>query len=1175
MEAERQGGGEGGAESNNSETSLFPLFPFSANPSPLDPSSSGGPRWLSNPSFTFDVSSLPGGGGGDTLREEPGSPDSDAEASGAAAAARDPTSTRPPLSYDLVPSSPSASSEDERHPKPKERRRRKRKREKERLDDGAPRKSGVRAWAGSDTKSAKDYYFDAHGDRDNLAFGCLYRMDIARYKFQNYGETYGTNFWALYRSRTSAINMDVEGDHDVLDSKLKSGGRYYSAKFTTLERNKGFKNIKFANRMISSMIPEDFVPLSEPHSSGSAPSKNGVLEESWEDEVIRRTREFNKKSRDYPHDEKIWLAFAEFQDKIASTQPQKAARLQMLEKKISILEKAVELNPNSEELLLCLLKSYQRRDSTDTTIEKWEKILIQHSDSCKLWKEFLLFCQGDFSQFRVSKIRRIYAQAIQALSSAADKQRRQGSASLQLADSSLVQLELGLVDILVSYCRFEWQAGYQELATGLFQAEIEYSLFCPNLVLSSNSKQRLFEHFWRSDVARVGEDGALGWSSWLEKDEQNRENITSEDSSAEKDVGGWSGWFELSSNKNATCKEPEVPAESDIDDKKSNENLDSEENLDTEEIPPADDIEVLLKKLGIDIDAEPNSEVKDAETWNRWSKEELLRNNEQWMPVRENAGKTGQPVSTHSPDNSDKGDDEQLSRVILFEDISDYLFSLSSEEAHLSLVCQFIDFYGGKVSQWMNTNQSSWIERILSLETVPDSILDDLRVVFQLVNKSRDSSSHFMLENLLSHTSISSGTNMMKFLRNVILLCLDVLPRNHMLEEALLFAEELFASKMKSSACSVNPSRSLAKTLLKKDRQDFLFCGVYARSEAAYGNIDMARKIFDMALLSIDALPMDLRENVPILYFWYADTEIAMSTSDSNTELSSQRAIHILSCLGSNMKYTPFNGQLSPLQILRARQGFKEQIKSMRPAWARGAIGEYSIAFICVASLFEMLTNDWSTGVQIIEEAFLMVLPGRRSQSLQLECLWVYYIKVLERHLKQLKFSRVWKTTTEGYQTYPYNPKSFRAILEVTCLYSVSSKVRCLFDECCQRYPSVLMCLFALSFEVGGTGSKHRIHSLFERALANDKLQKSVLLWRCYLEYEANIAHNLSSARRIFFRAIHACPWSKRLWLDGFQKLSTFLSAKELSDLQEVMRDKELNLRTDIYEILLQDEMPT
>lgn len=113
------------------------------------------------------------------------------------------------------------------------------------------------------------------------------------------------------------------------------------------------------------------------------------------------------------------------QDKVASTLTKKAARLQMLEKKVSILEKAVELNPNSEELLLCLLKTYLNRDTIDTAMEKWEKILIQHSDSCKLWKEFLLVCQGDFSQFKVSKIRKSYAHAIQALSAALDKQRRQ------------------------------------------------------------------------------------------------------------------------------------------------------------------------------------------------------------------------------------------------------------------------------------------------------------------------------------------------------------------------------------------------------------------------------------------------------------------------------------------------------------------------------------------------------------------------------------------------------------------------------------------------------------------------------------------------------------------------------------------------------------------------------
>ena len=38
--------------------------------------------------------------------------------------------------------------------------------------------------------------------------------------------------------------------------------------------------------------------------------------------------------------------------------------------------------------------------------------------------------------------------------------------------------------------------------------------------------------------------------------------------------------------------------------------------------------------------------------------------------------------------------------------------------------------------------------------------------------------------------------------------------------------------------------------------QDVLLCGVYARREAAYGNIVHARKIFDMALSSICGMPL-------------------------------------------------------------------------------------------------------------------------------------------------------------------------------------------------------------------------------------------------------------------------------------------------------------------------------
>ncbi|AES76189.1 hypothetical protein MTR_6g072640 [Medicago truncatula] len=60
------------------------------------------------------------------------------------------------------------------------------------------------------------------------------------------------------------------------------------------------------------------------------------------------------------------------------------------------------------------------------------------------------------------------------------------------------------------------------------------------------------------------------------------------------------------------------------------------------------------------------------------------------------------------------------------------------------------------------------------------------------------------------------------------------------------------------------------------------------------------------------------------------------------------------------------------------------------------------------------------------------------------------------------------------------------------------------------------------------------------------------------MHWVLNIAHDPSASRCIFIRAIHACPWSKRLQWDKF-----VLTGKELSDLHKVTRDKELNMRTE------------
>lgn len=210
-------------------------------------------------------------------------------------------------------------------------------------------------------------------------------------------------------------------------------------------------------------------------------------------------------------------------------------------------------------------------------------------------------------------------------------------ASAHLLDPAILQKELGLVDIFLSLCRFEWQAGYQELATALFQAEIEYCLFCPSLLLGEHSKLRLFEYFWNSNGARVGEDGALGWSTWLEKEEEQKQKVINEESE-EMDEGGWTGWSEPLSKK----KDLDGSQENVADNTTAVEEFDDE--FGSTDVEPEKDTATLLKMLGIEANAEAIDEVKDTVTWARWSEEELSRDSDQWMPLHAKDGTSISPA---------------------------------------------------------------------------------------------------------------------------------------------------------------------------------------------------------------------------------------------------------------------------------------------------------------------------------------------------------------------------------------------------------------------------------------------------------------------------------------------------------------------------------------------------
>lgn len=73
--------------------------------------------------------------------------------------------------------------------------------------------------------------------------------------------------------------------------------------------------------------------------------------------------------------------------------------------------------------------------------------------------------------------------------------------------------------------------------------------------------------------------------------------------------------------------------------------------------------------------------------------------------------------------------------------------------------------------------------------------------------------------------------------------------------------------------------------------------------------------------------------------------------------------------------------------------------------------------------------------------------PGRKSQSHQLELLFNFYVRMLQRHQDDLTLSKLWKPVSEGLQLYPLNPELYGALVDICSHRMTSHRLRLMFDD--------------------------------------------------------------------------------------------------------------------------------
>lgn len=146
------------------------------------------------------------------------------------------------------------------------------------------------------------------------------------------------------------------------------------------------------------------------------------------DKVMKKIGEFNRLLRETPSNVKLWLDFVKFQDTLSvenvtdrvgnmseGKTEKKITQKALLEKKISIVAKALENNPGNIELLLTKIELNSEVTDSSKTNKELEQLLFVHPANTKLWKYYLVYNQSRLAVFTVSRLTKLYHKCFKTL----------------------------------------------------------------------------------------------------------------------------------------------------------------------------------------------------------------------------------------------------------------------------------------------------------------------------------------------------------------------------------------------------------------------------------------------------------------------------------------------------------------------------------------------------------------------------------------------------------------------------------------------------------------------------------------------------------------------------------------------------------------------------------------
>ncbi|XP_054386377.2 nuclear exosome regulator NRDE2 isoform X3 [Pongo abelii] len=855
-----------------------------------------------------------------------------------------------------------------------------------------------------------------------------------------------------------------------------------------------------------------------------------------------KVEEFNRRVRENPRDTQLWMAFVAFQDEVMKSpglyaieegeqEKRKRSLKLILEKKLAILERAIESNQSSVDLKLAKLKLCTEFWEPSTLVREWQKLIFLHPNNTALWQKYLLFCQSQFSTFSISKIHSLYGKCLSTLSAVKD-----GSI---LSHPALPGTEEAMFALFLQQCHFLRQAGHSEKAVSLFQAMVDFTFFKPDSVkdLPTKGQVEFFEPFWDSGEPRAGEKGARGWKAWMHQqerggwvvinpDEDDDEPEEDDQEIKDKTLPRWQIWLAAERSRDQRHWQPWRPEKT----KKQTE----EDCEDPERQVLFDDIgQSLIRLCSHDLQFQ------------------LVEAFLQFLGVPSGFTPPASCLYLAMDENSifDNG---------LYDEKPLTFFNPSFSGA--SCVGRMDRLGCPRWTRGQNREGEEFIRNVFHLVMPLFSGKEKSQLCFSWL-QYEIAKVIWCLHPKNKKRLKSQGKNCKKLAKN--LLKEPENCNNFCLWKQYAHLEWLLgntedARKVFDTALGMAGSREL------KDSDLCELSLLYAELE-----VELSPEVRGAATARAVHILTKLTESSP--YGPYAGQVSAVRI------LKARKAYeHALQdCLGDSCVSDPAPTDSCSRLISLAKCFMLFQYLTIG---IDAAVRIYEQVFAKLnSSVFPEGSGEGDSA-------------SSQSWTSVLEAITLMHTSLLRFHMKVSVYplAPLREALSQALKLYPGNQVLWRSYVQIQNKSHSASKTRRFFDTITRSAKPLEPWLFAIEAEklrkrlvetvqrldgreihatIPETGLMHRIQALFENAMRSDSGSQCPLLWRMYLNFLVSLG-NKERSKGVFYKALQNCPWAKVLYLDAVEYFPD-----EMQEILDLMTEKELRVRLPLeeLELLLED----